>query len=194
MSGKAIYHYEKTMALNEGQGKATPAKLRLTVVRDAFSNVLTVLAGLLALGGAVLVWRRPLRVRLITLGAAVLLLYMLDTLAGDFYPGQVLAVFLVAAVAFAVALAQIVLKHLYAQYVRLREVLNARREQLQAEGVSQRTQRYGRGTSHSVSKPQTQENGASASSPESPAPVADASASCDDSATTDESSADEQKR
>lgn len=102
-SGKIIHRYEKTMALNESQGKTPPAVLRLSIMRDAFNNVSMVLLGLLALAAAARIWKRPLRMRLASYGMAVLLLYMLDTLANDFYPGQVLAVFLVAATAFAAA-------------------------------------------------------------------------------------------
>lgn len=128
VSGKVIHRYEKTMALNEGLGKESPAKLRLSVMRDAFSNVLTVLAALLALGAAALLWRRPLRARVIVYGAAVLVLYMLDTLAENFYSAQVLALFLVAAAAFVVALGRAVIGYACSQYGKAREALLQRRE------------------------------------------------------------------
>lgn len=139
-SGKAIHRYEKTMALNESQGKTPPARLRLGIMRDAFDNVCMVIVGLLAVAGAVLLWRRPRKLRLAYFGGALLLLYIITTLAANLYPSQVLAIFLVALLAFAATLVQGLIAFLRVKVEGTRELLG----------------RFRRNSNHNPGKPSAQ--------------------------------------
>lgn len=98
-SGKAIYRFEKTMALEAGrratQRTGPPVTVRATLMRFGFLRVLQVLFVLGFLAGIValfLIW--DIRRRALLFGGLTLLFFIVDTLSESWHPDLVLTWFL----------------------------------------------------------------------------------------------------